>query len=65
MDRRPGPRHSLKQAVALKVIDADFGPLHAGTHPIQEARILARLEHPGIIPILGQRKTARRQVRIT
>jgi eukaryotic-like serine/threonine-protein kinase len=41
----------LNRHIALKVIDADPAPLHAGTDPIQEARILASLEHPGIVPI--------------
>jgi eukaryotic-like serine/threonine-protein kinase len=41
----------LNRHIAMKVIDADFVALHAGTDPIQEARILASLEHPGIVPI--------------
>src|SRR5690348_1307998 len=41
----------LNRHIALQVIDAEFGPLHAGTDPIQETRILASLEHPGVVPI--------------
>ncbi|MGI8960993.1 MAG: serine/threonine-protein kinase [Bryobacteraceae bacterium] len=41
----------LDRRIALKVIDPDFGPAHARTEVIEEAKILARLEHPGIVPI--------------
>ncbi|MGI9072661.1 MAG: serine/threonine-protein kinase [Bryobacteraceae bacterium] len=41
----------LDRHIAVKVIDPDFGPAHAGTDAIEEAKILARLEHPGIVPI--------------
>ena len=41
----------LDRYIAIKVIDADFGSAHA-TDAMEEAKILARLEHPGIVPIL-------------
>ncbi|MFL6352597.1 MAG: serine/threonine-protein kinase [Bryobacteraceae bacterium] len=41
----------LDRHIALKVIDADFGPAHAAADAIEEAKILARLEHPAIVPI--------------
>src|SRR5437899_1499096 len=41
----------LDRHIALKTIDRDFGPVHAGTDALEEAKILAKLEHPGIIPI--------------
>lgn len=40
----------LDRYVAIKVIDADFGSAYAAD-AMEEAKILARLEHPGIVPI--------------
>jgi eukaryotic-like serine/threonine-protein kinase len=41
----------LDRHIALRVIDADFAPGHAGTDAIESAKILAKLEHPGVVPI--------------
>lgn len=41
----------LDRHVALKVIDPDFGPVRAGADPNEGAKILASLEHPGVVPI--------------
>src|SRR5438874_1186081 len=40
----------LDRYIAIKVIDPDLRPVHAGD-AMEQAKILARLEHPGIIPI--------------
>jgi predicted Ser/Thr protein kinase len=40
----------LDRYIAIKVIDADFGSVDT-TDAMEEAKILARLEHPGIVPI--------------
>ena len=51
----------LDRHIALKVIDPAFRPANAGSDAIEEAKILARLEHPGIVPIYDTRNAARRQ----
>src|SRR5690348_15050735 len=40
----------LQRNVALKVLDADDSP-ELASRLLQEANILARLEHPGIVPV--------------
>jgi serine/threonine protein kinase len=40
----------LDRDIAIKVIDPEFGLVHA-PDAMEEAKILARLEHPGIVPI--------------
>jgi serine/threonine protein kinase len=41
----------LDRDIAVKVIDPDFRPDNASKDAIEEAKILAKLEHPGIVPI--------------
>jgi eukaryotic-like serine/threonine-protein kinase len=41
----------LDREVALKVVDVPEGPGEAAARTLREARILARLEHPGIVPV--------------
>lgn len=41
----------LDREVALKVVDVPEGPGEASERTLREARILARLEHPGIVPV--------------
>src|SRR5262249_37071114 len=41
----------LDRDVALKVLRADVAAPEAATRLRREARILARLEHPGIVPV--------------
>jgi eukaryotic-like serine/threonine-protein kinase len=43
--------HLLDRDVALKVLRADLAPPEAADRLRREARILARLEHPGIVPV--------------
>jgi eukaryotic-like serine/threonine-protein kinase len=40
----------LDRYIAIKVINPAFAPVHAAD-AMEEAKILARLEHPGIVPI--------------
>ncbi len=42
---------SLARLVALKVLDVDDARGDLAERLVQEARILARLEHPGIVPV--------------
>ena len=42
---------ALGRDVALKVLRADVAGLEAAVRLEREARILARLEHPGIVPV--------------
>ncbi|HMF95745.1 MAG TPA: hypothetical protein VKE96_15700, partial [Vicinamibacterales bacterium] len=44
---------ALDREVALKIVDREGGGTHDGAPAAlaQEARILARLEHPGIVPV--------------
>ncbi len=41
----------LDREVALKVVDVPEGTGEAAERTLREARILARLEHPGIVPV--------------
>lgn len=41
----------LDREVALKVVDGPAGTAEAAERMLREARILARLEHPGIVPV--------------
>ncbi|HXI21204.1 MAG TPA: serine/threonine-protein kinase [Gemmatimonadales bacterium] len=41
----------LRREVALKVLRPDLGSPEAGRRLQREARIIARLEHPGIVPV--------------
>ena len=51
----------LEREVALKVIGrADGGGRRAAARLRREARILARLEHPGIVPVHDVGDAARR-----
>src|SRR5437868_14981677 len=40
----------LDRYTVIKVIDPDLRPVHAGD-AMEQAKILARLEHPGIVPM--------------
>src|SRR5690606_18788142 len=42
---------TLERTVAVKVIAAERGPGTLGERLQREARVLARLEHPGIVPV--------------
>lgn len=41
----------LHRFVALKILSAENGPLDLASRLAQEAIVLARLEHPGIVPV--------------
>lgn len=41
----------LERDVAVKIVRASLAGSHAAERMAQEARILARLEHPGIVPV--------------
>ncbi len=41
----------LGRTVALKTLDTEDGETGLGQRLIQEARVLARLEHPGLVPV--------------
>ena len=42
---------TLERAVALKVLSAESSPADLAARLMQEAVVLARLEHPGIVPV--------------
>src|SRR5262245_66610247 len=42
---------SLARRVALKVLDVDDARGELAERLVREARVLARLEHPGIVPV--------------
>lgn len=42
---------ALGRCVALKVLSADVLPGELGQRMVREARVLAQLEHPGIVPV--------------
>ncbi|MGO9270214.1 MAG: serine/threonine-protein kinase [Terriglobia bacterium] len=41
----------VRRRVALKILDAANDSVELGSRLLREARILARLEHPGIVPV--------------
>jgi serine/threonine protein kinase len=42
---------NLKRRVALKVLDSRAGDAEMASRLVREAHVLARLEHPGIVPV--------------